>query len=160
MVEIQSSPKGLDQSDRLSNVSDPNMNFMQAAYSKGMTKEQERYALYESQDKLIEQGIQLICSQIIRLLDIMVKYGIDLDQEFEVEQRQWEKQIMRNHKGLADWELKNLGKQTFSNAFENVVDKIKVRRARRNHKTLTQDTESNRMRNRSSLSTSPSNSQS
>ena len=62
MVENQLPPKGFDQSDQLSSVSDPNMHFMQAAYAKGATKEQERYQLYETQDKLILFGIELICA--------------------------------------------------------------------------------------------------
>ena len=81
------------------------MHFMQAAYAKGATKEQERYQLYETQDKLILFGIELICAQITRLMNVTFKYGIDLNWEFKTEQKKWQKQILKNHKSLVDWEL-------------------------------------------------------
>ena len=53
------------------------------------------------------------------------------------------------HKSLAAWEVGKLGKQTFSLAFEAVVDQINLRIAERNRNTLEHTTENSRMRTRS-----------
>ena len=47
----------------------------------------EDFALYEEQDRLIEEGIRLICGKINQLFDIVLKNGLDLDHIFKAEHK-------------------------------------------------------------------------
>ena len=69
--------------------------------------------------------------------------------EFKDEHKKWQQSILRMHASLTQWEVGTLGKQTFSLAFDPVVDGIKVRMAEKNRNTLQHETEASRLRHRS-----------
>ena len=67
------------------------------------------FDLYEEQDKLIEEGIRLICGKINQLFSVVLKNGLDLDPIFKSEHKDWQKKIISMHYQLAEWEVKHNG---------------------------------------------------
>ena len=63
----------------------------------GQLLNKDDYQLYGVQDKLIEDGIALICNRFNQLLDIIRKHGLDLKHEFCHEQRRFSVQITKIH---------------------------------------------------------------
>ena len=87
------------------------------------------YQLFELQDELIQASIKHICQRFNVLYDIVRKNGLHLEPTFRQEQTKWQVRIGELHKNLTNWELEHVGKQTFSSAFECLIDNILVRKA-------------------------------
>ena len=63
------------------------------------------------------------------LYDLIRKNGLHLEPVFRQDQAKWQVKIAELHKNLSNFELENCGQQTFSKAFECLIDNILVRRA-------------------------------
>ena len=76
---------------------------------------------------MIGEGIQLLTSTLFQLLNIIE----DPENGGAKEDKVWQAQIQQMYRELKKWEVKQLGKQTFSLEFEMIInhinDKIKAR---------------------------------
>ena len=88
---------------------------------------QDGFKTFLEQDDLIQEGITLCCTRLAQLLKSMAEYG--MPKEVQIKHRQWIEKITANQIKLADWELKNIGQQTFSQAFFPLMQYLTISRA-------------------------------
>ena len=99
-------------------------------------KEQDTYQLFEDQDRLIIDGITMLSTRLNHFYDIIRQHGLDLPEAFRREQLAWNEEYKQIHHQLTNWEISNLGKQTFSHAFELVIDYIMTAKAKDTRTTI------------------------
>ena len=79
---------------------------------------------------MIQQGIELVCRRFNVIFDILREKGLNLEAEFRTEQGRFQKALTSIHRDLCNWELENVGEQTFSKAFEPLIDHIFMSKAK------------------------------
>lgn len=70
----------------------------------------------------------MIAKRFNVLYDLIRAKGLDLDSSFRSEQKKWTDQLVELHHNLTNWELEHCNMQTFSKAFEPLIDNIFVRK--------------------------------
>ena len=88
------------------------------------------FALYEDQDKMIEAGIEMVSKRFNVLMDIIKENGLDLSEEFRKAHKKYQIKLQRLHRDLTNWELEHVGSQTFSKAFEPLIDYMFIEKAK------------------------------
>ena len=81
---------------------------------------------------MIQSSIEMISHRFNVLLDLIRFHGLDLDSTFRNEQKKFQIKITELHHKLTNWELQHVGEQTFSKAFEPLIDNIMVQKAKTN----------------------------
>ena len=64
------------------------------------------------------------------LYDLIRLKALDLEPLFRNEQRKWQETISKIHHELTNWEMEHVGEQTFSKAFEPLINNIMMRKAK------------------------------
>ena len=72
----------------------------------------------------------MLCRRFIKLCDLIKEKSLDLEPAFRGEQSKFQEAFMEMHRELTNWELKNVGVQTFSKAFEPLIDNIFMRKSK------------------------------
>lgn len=91
---------------------------------------------YEEQDSLIQDGIELLCTQVNTLQEILKKHGLDLEFDFRELQKRWQAKMIKLHRDLWNWELEYVGQATFSKAFEPVINHLIACKVRAKETTI------------------------
>ena len=109
----------------------PTMNFA-AAYSKAMTRSQQRFYVYADHDRLLEEGIRLLTEHLIKILGVLEDQNLYSILDVDGQEKNWQKQILSVFRRMKKWERTKLKKQTFSKEFKKLTDYLNERIKGRN----------------------------
>ena len=109
-------------------------------------QEKDTFQLFEDQDRLIIDGITMLSTRLNAFYDLLKENCLDLPASFRKEQQAWMLEYKQMHHLLTNWEIANLGKQTFSSAFELVIDYIMTAKAKTEKSVQSKTTDLQRVR--------------
>ena len=90
---------------------------------------------YEEQDRLIEEGISMICNKITETLELLFEDNHDkhacckMSREWQIKHHSWQEKFFDMHARLSAWELQFCKIQTFSVAFEPLITFLMMNKA-------------------------------
>ena len=109
----------------------PTMNFA-AAYSKAMTRSQQRFYVYADHDRLIGEGIRLVTDHLIKALGVLEDHNLSSRLDADSQEKKWQKHILSVFRRMKQWEKTKLKTQTFSKEFEKLTDYLNEKTRARN----------------------------
>ena len=62
------------------------------------------------------------------MFDLLKKHGLDLPKDYQRDNNKWLTQIESMYEDLSEWELMYAGKQTFSLAFDPLINYVSAKR--------------------------------
>lgn len=92
---------------------------------------------YQEQDRLIQDGIALLCDKVAECLDQLFHEHRKSDQdaccqmsrEWQIKHHGWQDKFFELHGRLSAWELQHCKAQTFSLAFESLITYLSMEKA-------------------------------